>query len=111
VVLCFIPRVRYDLRFSEEARAHLRQLAARERRIVLDAALAALSHEPEKETRNLKVLRRNPIAKYELRIGDLRVFFEVAVEAGEVWCSRSVARKGIGSGSGEGRLCSENACV
>ncbi len=29
-----------------------------------------------RETRNLKSLRPNPLAKYELRAGALRVFFE-----------------------------------
>jgi mRNA-degrading endonuclease RelE of RelBE toxin-antitoxin system len=50
----------------------------------LDAALAALAQEPEKETRNLKILRPNPIAKYELRVGNLRLFFEVDGVAREV---------------------------
>lgn len=29
-----------------------------------------------KETRNRKVLRPNPLAPWELRVGDLRVFYE-----------------------------------
>ena len=36
-----------------------------------------LVSEPLKETRNRKPLRPNPIAPWELRVGDLRVFYEV----------------------------------
>ena len=37
-----------------------------------------LGNEPVKETRNRKPLRPNPIAPWELRVGSLRVFYEVA---------------------------------
>jgi len=36
-----------------------------------------LAHEPLVETRNRKRLRANPIAPWELRVGDMRVFYEV----------------------------------
>ncbi len=36
-----------------------------------------LSHEPLVETRNRKRLRANPIAPWELRVRDMRVFYEV----------------------------------
>lgn len=35
-------------------------------------------HEPLVETKNRKPLRPNPIAPWELRVGQLRVFYEVA---------------------------------
>ena len=35
-------------------------------------------HEPLKETRNRKPLRPNPVAPWELRVGELRVFYEVS---------------------------------
>ena len=42
-------------------------------------------HEPLKETRHRKPLRPNPIAPWELRVGQLRVFYEVAgAESGVV---------------------------
>jgi mRNA-degrading endonuclease RelE of RelBE toxin-antitoxin system len=69
--------MRYEVRFSEEARAHLRELSARERRAVFDRVRTVLGDQPTRETRNLKVLRPNPVAKFELRIGALRVFFEI----------------------------------
>jgi mRNA-degrading endonuclease RelE of RelBE toxin-antitoxin system len=70
-------RTKHSIRFSEEARAHLLAFSVRERRTVLDRIRATLQDEPTVETRNLKVLRPNPIANYELRVGVLRVFFEV----------------------------------
>jgi mRNA-degrading endonuclease RelE of RelBE toxin-antitoxin system len=76
--------VNYEIRFSEEARGHLRQLSARERNIAVQRAETALSREPMRETRNLKMLRPNPLARYELRVGSFRVFFDVDEEAREV---------------------------
>ena len=55
----------------------MRQLSAQERKATLDRIEAVLGNEPTRETRNLKSLRPNPLAKYELRAGALRVFFEV----------------------------------
>jgi mRNA-degrading endonuclease RelE of RelBE toxin-antitoxin system len=44
-----------------------------------------LLHEPLKETRHRKPLRPNPVAPWELRVGQLRVFYEVTgVEIGVV---------------------------
>jgi mRNA-degrading endonuclease RelE of RelBE toxin-antitoxin system len=44
-----------------------------------------LRHEPFKETRHRKPLRPNLIAPWELRVGQLRVFYEVVgVESGIV---------------------------
>src|SRR3972149_5044257 len=66
----------YTITFSDEAQEHLGDLAARNRKIVLSRIRAALIEEPTKETRNLKLLRTNPLARYELRIGNFRVFFD-----------------------------------
>ena len=38
---------------------------------------AQLSHEPLLETRNRKRLRPNPLAPWELRVGNIRVFYDV----------------------------------
>jgi hypothetical protein len=39
---------------------------------------AQLIHEPFVETRNRKPLRPNPVAPWELRLGELRIFHEAA---------------------------------
>ena len=52
-------------------------LTAREQGIVLRAVRAQLQQDPLQETRNRKRLRPNPLAPWELRTGDLRVFYDV----------------------------------
>ena len=60
-------------------------MTARERTTVLDAIGRQLLHEPLKETRQRKPLRPNPVAPWELRVGQLRIFYEVAgAESGVV---------------------------
>ena len=44
---------------------------------VLDAVERQLVDDPLRETRNQKPLRPNPVAPWELRVGSLRVFYEV----------------------------------
>ena len=44
---------------------------------MLDAIKVQLRSEPLRETRNRKQLRPNPLAPWELRVGSLRVFYEV----------------------------------
>lgn len=68
----------YEVEFALSVKAHLEALTTRERSTVLNAIERQLAHEPLLETRNRKPLRPNPIAPWELRIGKLRVFYEVA---------------------------------
>ena len=44
---------------------------------MLDAVRMQMRYEPLQETRNRKQLRPNPFAPWELRVGSLRVFYEV----------------------------------
>ncbi len=68
----------YTIEFAESVRAQLRALSARQRSTILDSIERHLVHEPLVETRSRKPLRPNPVAPWELCIGDLRVFYEVA---------------------------------
>ena len=47
---------------------------------MLDEVDEQLAHEPTVETRNRKPMRPNPIAPWELRIGDLRVYYDIEEE-------------------------------
>ena len=67
----------YTVEFAESVEDHLRALTARDRATTLAAIERQLVHEPLKETRNRKPLRPNPVAPWELRVGELRVFYEV----------------------------------
>lgn len=70
----------YFIEFAESVKGHLRRLSARDRALLFDEIEKQLLHEPLVETRNRKPLRPNPIAPWELRVGDLRVFYEVPEE-------------------------------
>lgn len=75
----------YTVEFAESVEDHFRALTARDRATVLAAIDRQLLHEPLRETRNRKPLRPNPVAPWELRVGALRVFYEVVgAEAGVV---------------------------
>jgi mRNA-degrading endonuclease RelE of RelBE toxin-antitoxin system len=65
----------------------------RDRVIVLDAVDLQLGHQPNLETRNKKLLRPNPLAPWELRIGDLRVFYDIEEETEAVVHIRAVGIK------------------
>ena len=67
----------YRIQFTESAEEHFAQLTGRQQAIVLTAVKVQLRHEPLRETRNRKQLRPNPFAPWELRVGSLRVFYEV----------------------------------
>jgi mRNA-degrading endonuclease RelE of RelBE toxin-antitoxin system len=67
----------FDIKFAAAVREHLEALTARERSTALEGLERQLLHEPLVETRNRKPLRPNPVAPWELRIGNLRVFYEV----------------------------------
>ena len=68
----------YKIRFAESVETHLEVLTAAQRATVLLVIERQLTHEPLKETRNRKPLRPNPVAPWELRVGRLRVFYDVA---------------------------------
>jgi mRNA-degrading endonuclease RelE of RelBE toxin-antitoxin system len=69
----------YQIAFAESVKSHFRSLTAGERTTILDAIERNLVNEPLVETRNRKPLRPNPVAPWELRIGRLRVFYDVSV--------------------------------
>jgi mRNA-degrading endonuclease RelE of RelBE toxin-antitoxin system len=70
----------YRVVWYPDTHAHLRSLTARQRFIVFDGVEEQLTHEPKTETRNRKEMRPNPLASWELRIGDLRVYYDVTEE-------------------------------
>jgi mRNA-degrading endonuclease RelE of RelBE toxin-antitoxin system len=69
--------VAYTITYTESARQQLRALPANQRRLVLDAIDEQLSFEPMSETRNRKRMSTNRLAPWELRVGDMRVFYDV----------------------------------
>lgn len=70
-------------------------LTARHRAIVVDAVEKQLSYEPMVETRNRKPMRPNPLAPWELRIGSLRVYYDIQEEPDRVVYIREELRNVI----------------
>ncbi len=67
----------YEIEYSPAAEEHLGALTARQRTTLFDTVERQLAHEPNVETRNRKPMRPNPIAPWELRIGNLRVYYDI----------------------------------
>ena len=74
----------YEIEYSPETEPHLRVLSARQRAIVFDAADEQLAHEPSVETRNRKPMRPNPLAPWELRVGNLQVYYNIQEEPAQL---------------------------
>ncbi len=74
----------YRITMTREAEARLLNLPAREQRIISDGIAARLRDQPRSLSRAIKLLRPNPLAAYELRLGDLRVLYNVDDENAEV---------------------------
>ncbi|MEA3475496.1 MAG: type II toxin-antitoxin system RelE/ParE family toxin [Candidatus Cloacimonadota bacterium] len=83
----------YTIEFAESVKEHLKKLAANQRAIMLGAIQKQLMHEPLKETRNRKHLSPNPIAPWEIRKGNLRVFYDVADKESKVVRILAIGRK------------------
>jgi len=72
---------------------HLRSFAARQQAIIMDGVDEQLMYQPTVETRNRKPMRPNPLAPWELRIGDLRVYYDVEEEPEPVVYINAVGTK------------------
>ena len=67
----------YEIQLTENAKADLRWYRASERNTIVSHIKEQLQHEPLTETKNRKMLRDNPLAPWELRVGKYRVFYHV----------------------------------
>ena len=80
----------------------MRWLTTRQQTIVLDAVDRQLLNQPKVETRNRKPMRPNPVAPWELRIGNLGCIMKwTMTQNPRLSCWRSVSRTGIESESEE----------
>lgn len=67
----------FEIILSPEAIDHLAELSAHHRRTLLDAIDIHLINEPTTITRQRKPLRPNPLASWELRVDQFRVYYQV----------------------------------
>ncbi len=76
--------MRFRIEFSNRARDNLLGLRKREQQVIVDAIEVHLTREPQKPTRNRKQLEENPLAPWELRVGDFRAFYDIDAGAATV---------------------------
>jgi len=69
---------------TEDAKADLRWYRTFEQKTIVSQIKEQLRYEPLMETKNRKMLRDNPIAPWELRLGKYRAFYHVLREEGVV---------------------------
>lgn len=83
----------FRIEYDPAAERHFAALTARQVSTILDTVPRQLSHQPTVVTRNRKPLRPNPLAPWELRIGNLRVYYDVQEEPTPVVTIRAVGIK------------------
>jgi len=74
----------YRIEFGRIPTRHLDEFTARERSVILKAIEKQLTYQPNIRTRHRKRLRPNPLAKWQLSVGAVRVFYDVAEPRKEV---------------------------
>lgn len=67
----------FQVEFTPSAGADLTYFKAADQRAITQAIRVHLSIEAHIETRRRKRLNANPVAPWELRVGDHRVFYEI----------------------------------
>ena len=67
----------FQITITADAESQWRALPARERQVLEAAIQARLLHQPTTPTKAIKRLRPNLLAEFELRVGDLRVPYNV----------------------------------
>ena len=72
----------FGIAITDDAERQLRALPVREQRLIEAAVASRLVHQPTSVTRAVKRLSPNPLAQFELRVGELRVLYNV--QASEV---------------------------
>lgn len=88
----------FELRYAEDSEAELKALRKFDRQTVIEHIEEQLPHEPGKETRNRKRLTglKPPWSAvgetWELRIGELRVFYDID-KAEKIVTIRAVRKK------------------
>ena len=70
----------FVIQFSPQALDHLRYFPKRDQQIILNAIEVHLSDRADKQTRKRKKLEENPLAPWELRLGDFRVFYDIDMQ-------------------------------
>jgi len=77
--------MKHEIIFAPEAIQDFRRLSARNRSIVRDTIEKHLRHEPKKTSKSrIKRLRGLSQPQYRLRIGEIRVFYDIVEQTVQV---------------------------
>ena len=80
-----MARMKYEILFAPEAVQDFKRLSARDRSIVKETIETHLRYEPERMSKSrIKKLRGISRPQYRLRVGEIRVFYDVTGRAVEV---------------------------
>lgn len=80
-----MARMRYEILFAPEAVQDFKRLSARDRSIVKETIEKHLRDEPQRTSKSrIKRLRGMNRPQYRLRVGEIRVFYDVAEATVEV---------------------------
>ena len=74
----------FQLKWTPMSRRQLGELPKNIQVNVIEEVGQQLIHQPDQKTRHRKRLRENPLATWELRVGDHRVFYNVEAGTNEV---------------------------
>ena len=66
--------------YSRDALRQLRGFSTKDQRVLASEVDGQLKHQPDVETRNRKPLKRDVECRWELRVGDFRVFYKVLAD-------------------------------
>ena len=83
----------YAVVYSPEAVDHLSALQKTDQVKVVNEVEEQLSQQPTLATRRRKLLRPNPIAPWQLRLGDIRVFYSVQDEPDQIVTIKAIGKK------------------
>jgi mRNA-degrading endonuclease RelE of RelBE toxin-antitoxin system len=73
--------VQFQIVLTPGAEADLAHFKAVDQRVIVGAIRAQLTTDADSESRRRKRLSANPVAPWELRVGDHRVFYEIEADA------------------------------
>ena len=73
--------MRFEVKLVPSADQDLESYTVREQRIILGGVAEFLEVDANRESKRRKQMRPNPLAPWELRIGDYRVFYEIREES------------------------------
>lgn len=85
--------MKYRIEYSPDTYEHFQVLTKSQQTLILDKVQEQLQYQPDVETRNRKLMRINPFAPWELRIGLLRVYYDFENEPDPVVYIRAVGIK------------------